>query len=428
MLTLNRPVWLPLWRPLSLPYPATLSLQAMPAEQDALRFPLLWMHRSMTGTGRETFFSGELSHVKPKTPQDKEGVAFLEDVPEYLVIPPFALLSYLVNGSLDIFPLFLRTLSRPDGSVVFSTKPSRLELKGYGVSLSDALNGCILWKRYFPIILQKSNSFEIDSYLCEGRNKSALKSQECLFHDIDEGTYVHASIHKDFIDQFSNMLKEGKDKDCSELLGITAYDLKTKYAMSKMHVPVEFNQLRNKSMVFKLNLKHDRIRNPAKPIPVLSVMHDEELEAQYCPSIVDDHDELSKMIEEEGDDLEYDSESGDEAISHAMQHDLKLKGVDKPQDEVDTCAIKRCLLDQFSSSQNLKKSKPIMIKGELGSGLGAAMLVAVAWHGDDGGDSLAWQWRLRSSLTDVHGSSGGMPSSIYAFLELLAGEEAQETH
>nr|GMD47365.1 uncharacterized protein LOC109156538 [Ipomoea batatas] len=77
-----------------------------------------------------------------------------------------------------------------------------------------------------------------------------------------------------------------------------AYDLKTKYSMSKMHVPVEFDQLRNRSMVFKLNLKHEHIRNPAKPIPVLNVMHDEELEAQYCPSMVDAHDELSKMIEE----------------------------------------------------------------------------------------------------------------------------------
>nr|GMD37887.1 replication factor A protein 1-like isoform X2 [Ipomoea batatas] len=41
----------------------------------------------------------------------------------------------------------------------------------------------------------------------EGRNKSAVNSQECVFHDI-EGTYVHASIHADFIDQFSHLLKE----------------------------------------------------------------------------------------------------------------------------------------------------------------------------------------------------------------------------
>nr|GMC84514.1 putative transposase [Ipomoea batatas] len=132
-----------------------------------------------------------------------------------------------------------------------------------------------------------------------------------------------------------------------------------------MQVPAEFEQLRNKSMVFRINLKNEHIRNPAKPISVLSVIHNEKLEAQYCPSMVDDHDELSRIVEEDTDDLESDeSESGDEAISPSVQANLKLKGVDKAQDEVDTCVIKRCLLDQFSSSQNLKKSRPVVIKQE----------------------------------------------------------------
>nr|GMC82499.1 replication protein A 70 kDa DNA-binding subunit B-like [Ipomoea batatas]GMC89361.1 replication protein A 70 kDa DNA-binding subunit B-like [Ipomoea batatas] len=119
------------------------------------------------------------------------------------------------------------------------------------------------------------------------------------------------------------------DKDCFELLGITGYDLKTKYSMAKMQVPIEFEQLRNKSMVFRINLKNEHIRNPAKPISVLS-----------------------------------ESESGDEAISPIVQANLKLKGVANDQDEVDTGAIKRCLLDQFSSSQNLKKCRPLVIKEE----------------------------------------------------------------
>nr|GLL41606.1 uncharacterized protein LOC109160523 [Ipomoea trifida] len=80
------------------------------------------------------------------------------------------------------------------------------------------------------------------------------------------------------------------DKDCFELLGITAYDLKIKYSME--------------------------------------------------------------------------SESGDEAISSIVQANLKLKGVANDQDEVDTGAIKRCLLDQFSSSQNLKKCRALVIKEE----------------------------------------------------------------
>nr|GMD76272.1 replication protein A 70 kDa DNA-binding subunit B-like [Ipomoea batatas] len=103
---------------------------------------------------------------------------------------------------------------------------------------------------------------------------------------------------------------------------------------SKMQVPVEFEQLRNKSMVFRINLKNEHIRNPAKPISVLSVSRNEE------------------------------SESGDEAISPIVQANLKLKGVANDQDEVDTGAIKRCLLDQFPSSQNLKKCRPLVIKEE----------------------------------------------------------------
>nr|GME10394.1 putative transposase [Ipomoea batatas] len=248
----------------------------------------------------------------------------------------------------------------------------------------------------------------------EGRNKSAVKSQECVFHDIEEGYYYvpgtivsiesgkkwfYNSCRKSgcfksltltetyyFCDTCKTNWAEGNvrykvivrvldktsdapfvlwDKDCFELLGITAYDLKTKYSMAKMQVPIEFEQLRNKSMVFRINLKNEHIRNLAKPISVLSVSHNEELEAQYCPSMLDDQDELSRMIEEDADDLESDdSESGDEAISPIVQANLKLKGVANDQDEVDTCAIKRCLLDQFSSSQNLKKCRPLVIKEE----------------------------------------------------------------
>nr|GMC72256.1 eukaryotic peptide chain release factor GTP-binding subunit ERF3A-like isoform X1 [Ipomoea batatas] len=97
----------------------------------------------------------------------------------------------------------------------------------------------------------------------------------------------------------------------------------------RAEVPVEFEQLRNKSMVFRINLKNEHIRNPAKPISVLS-----------------------------------ESESGDEAISPIVQANLKLKGVANDQDEVDTGAIKRCLLDHFSSSQHLKKCRPLVIKEE----------------------------------------------------------------
>nr|GMD16109.1 replication protein A 70 kDa DNA-binding subunit A-like [Ipomoea batatas] len=251
----------------------------------------------------------------------------------------------------------------------------------------------------------------------EGRNKSAVKSQECVFHDI-EGTYVHASIHADFIDQFSHLLKEDvigrvvefyspKDKVIAgfptQLVDFLIEDSKgnrIKCTLWDEHVPAVmpfFNNHSDGHLIvllqlcraktvdmliihsllwlsaqfeicmkgLRINLKNEHIRNPAKPISVLSVSHNEELEAQYCPSMLDDQDELSRMIEEYADDLESEeSESGDEAISPIVQANLKLKGVANDQDEVDTGAIKRCLLDQFSSSQNLKKCRPLVIKEE----------------------------------------------------------------
>lgn len=50
---------------------ATLPLRATPAEQDALRFPLLWTHQNMIQDEKIKTFAGGLSIVKPKTPQDK---------------------------------------------------------------------------------------------------------------------------------------------------------------------------------------------------------------------------------------------------------------------------------------------------------------------------------------------------------------------
>nr|GMD95325.1 putative transposase [Ipomoea batatas] len=211
----------------------------------------------------------------------------------------------------------------------------------------------------------------------EGRNKSAIKSQECLFHDIEvrSGFQAHTLLQKFYsiwTAKSSQIFRNSLKGNCSPLrsISVVSYGHSANNSQSPMvvstirdlyeraEVPTEFEQLRNKSMVFRINLKNEHIRNPAKPISVLSVIHNEELEAQYCPSMVDDHDELSRMVEEDADDLESD------AISPSVQADLKLKGVDKAQDEVDTGAIKRCLLDQFSSSQNLKKSRLVVIKQE----------------------------------------------------------------
>nr|GMC66465.1 replication factor A protein 1-like isoform X2 [Ipomoea batatas] len=72
----------------------------------------------------------------------------------------------------------------------------------------------------------------------EGSNESAIKSQECLFHDI-EGTYVHASIHVDFIDQFSNLLKEGKVYAVKNFVVVSYY---YQYKTTQHKYMMRFNQ------------------------------------------------------------------------------------------------------------------------------------------------------------------------------------------
>nr|GMD78634.1 replication factor A protein 1-like isoform X2 [Ipomoea batatas] len=94
--------------------------------------------------------------------------------------------------------------------------------------------------------------------------------------------------------------------------------------------------------------------SPLRSISVVSYGH--SANNSQSPMVVSTIRDLYERAEE--------SESGDEAISPIVQANLKLKGVATDQDEVDTGAIKRCLLDQFSSSQNLKKCKALVIKEE----------------------------------------------------------------
>nr|GMD22446.1 replication protein A 70 kDa DNA-binding subunit B-like [Ipomoea batatas] len=72
----------------------------------------------------------------------------------------------------------------------------------------------------------------------EGKNKSVVKSQECVFHD-SEGTYVHASIHADFIDQFSHLLKEGKVYVVKNFVAVSYY---YQYKTTQHKYMMRFNQ------------------------------------------------------------------------------------------------------------------------------------------------------------------------------------------
>nr|GMC48721.1 zinc finger BED domain-containing protein RICESLEEPER 2-like [Ipomoea batatas] len=184
---------------------------------------------------------------------------------------------------------------------------------------------CTLWDEHVPAVMPFFNN-HVDGHLIVLFQLCRAKTDDNEVRISSSYTATKVLFNLD-CQEFADFRNSANNSQ-SPMVVSTIRDLYER-AEAKMQVPIEFEQLRNKSMVFRINLKNEHIRNPAKPISVLS-----------------------------------ESESGDEAISLIVQANLKLKGVANDQDEVDTGAIKRCLLDQFSSSQNLKKCRPLVIKEE----------------------------------------------------------------
>ncbi|XP_019166683.1 PREDICTED: uncharacterized protein LOC109162436 [Ipomoea nil] len=154
------------------------------------------------------------------------------------------------------------------------------------------------------------------------------------------------------------------DKEGCEIIGKTAFDIRTKYSMDGSPLPTGMEEVRNKAMVFKISAKSDHFKNRAIAIPVVGIAYDEDLIDHYCPCLSDDQDQLSRMLNEEDPDAESDeSESGDEASSPNPIQAKKQK-VDEQDEPLEAVSSKRNLLDQFSSSRDVKKAKAVLVKQE----------------------------------------------------------------
>nr|GMD09255.1 replication factor A protein 1-like [Ipomoea batatas] len=155
------------------------------------------------------------------------------------------------------------------------------------------------------------------------------------------------------------------DRECADLVGVPASLLFEKYLKEDIDIPPELESLIGRSMIFKLSLKRDQMRGPTSAYNVMRVITDQALVDEYCSRLNDtqEKDLISRMIEEDDDDS-FDSDEegskGDEVNSpvNATQE----KGKETDSENSDT--IKRCLLDQFSTSTKLKKSRMVTVKTE----------------------------------------------------------------
>ncbi|XP_019195800.1 PREDICTED: uncharacterized protein LOC109189642 [Ipomoea nil] len=155
------------------------------------------------------------------------------------------------------------------------------------------------------------------------------------------------------------------DREVAELVGIPASILYAKYKEVDVEVPPELDAIVGMKMLFKINFKLALKRGPNYPFNVVRVVREEHLLKTYSDRFVEhqDQDLMSRMIEEETnpDAISKEDSIGVEVNSPASVQPSQKEG----DDSVDNSgAIKRSLLDEFSSSKSRKKLKESEIKKE----------------------------------------------------------------
>nr|GMC73843.1 replication protein A 70 kDa DNA-binding subunit-like [Ipomoea batatas] len=123
----------------------------------------------------------------------------------------------------------------------------------------------------------------------------------------------------------------------------------------KDEVPTELETMIGKAMV-KVNIKKENKHIYGSDFTVMRVLRDDSIVTAYCSSLAPDQerDLISKMIEEcSDDDSDMEASQGDEVNSP----NTGCKEIQQEGDNQFSPLTKRCLLDQFSSTHNLKKGK-----------------------------------------------------------------------
>nr|GMD34488.1 replication factor A protein 1-like [Ipomoea batatas] len=154
------------------------------------------------------------------------------------------------------------------------------------------------------------------------------------------------------------------DREALELLGgITAEELKAMQPKFPTKIPKEIESLVGRGMLFKINVQRDRLEKRNLAFPVMQIKEDIAVLNQYCPGLLKDTKQKgTDSVEPLDDDL--DSDGAESPLPNALTQMAKGGGNESE-------AVKRRLLDEFSSTQcPKKKTHTAIIKLEKDSELG----------------------------------------------------------
>nr|GLL21304.1 uncharacterized protein LOC109191207 [Ipomoea trifida] len=153
------------------------------------------------------------------------------------------------------------------------------------------------------------------------------------------------------------------DREALDLLGgITAEELKAMQPKVPTRIPKEIVSLVGRGMLFKISVERDRLEKRNLAFPVMQIKDDIALVNEYCPGMLKEAKQKSTNSEEPLDD-EFDSDEAESPLPNPLSQ--VAKGCSS-----DSEAVKRRLLDEFSSTQlSKKKTHLVQIKVEKDSGL-----------------------------------------------------------
>jgi len=76
------------------------------------------------------------------------------------------------------------------------------------------------------------------------------------------------------------------DKDCMQLIGKTASDLRAKHRRITPQLPKEIQSLVGLGMLFMVEVKREQLENRYAPFSVTKIINDQTLVSLYCPEVI----------------------------------------------------------------------------------------------------------------------------------------------
>nr|GMC73672.1 replication factor A protein 1-like [Ipomoea batatas] len=150
---------------------------------------------------------------------------------------------------------------------------------------------------------------------------------------------------------------------------VCAEELKAMQPKVPTKIPKEIVSLVGRGMLFKIQVERDRLEKRNLAFPVMQIKDDIAVLNEYCPGLLKDTKKATNSVELLDDDLDSDAgfffdEEAESPLPNALTQVTKGGGNDSE-------AVKRRLLDEFSSTQcPKKKTHTAMIKLEKDSELG----------------------------------------------------------